>query len=82
MKEHSSEEIAEVIKEFFADTDIDLLATAIQSYKNIDAWNDTPILKEESFEKLQDVMSEAGELTKKAPYNMIVNNKYAEESIK
>lgn len=82
VKEHSSKEIAEVIKEFFADTDIELLATAVQSYKDIDAWNDTPVLKQESFDRLQEVISEAGELTKKAPYNMIVNNKYAEESIK
>ena len=80
--EHTAEEIAEVIKDFFPDTDLDLLATAIQSYKDIDAWNDTPVLKEESFDKLQKVMSLAGELTQKAPYEKIVNNKYAEEVIK
>lgn len=82
VKEHTAKEIAEVIKDFFPDTDIDLLTTAIQSYKDIEAWNDTPILKQESFDKLQDVMSLAGELTKKAPYDKIVNNKYAEEAIK
>lgn len=82
VKEHTAKEIAEVIRDFFPDTDIDLLTTAIQSYKDIDAWNDTPILKQESFDKLQDVMSLAGELTKKAPYDKIVNNKYAEEAIK
>lgn len=78
VKEHSAKEIAEVIKDFFPDTDIELLATAVQSYKDIDAWNDTPVLKQESFDKLQDVMSLAGELTQKAPYDKIVNNKYAE----
>ena len=82
VKEHTAKEIAEVIKDFFPDTDVDLLTTAIQSYKDIDAWNDTPVLKEESFEKLQNVMSLAGELTKKAPYDKIVNNKYAQEVIK
>ena len=71
-----------VIKEFFPDTDVNLLATAIQSYKDIDAWNETPILKEESFNKLQEVMTEAGELTQKAPYSKIINNKYAEEAMK
>ena len=49
---------------------------------DIDAWNDTPILKQEAFEKLQEVMSEAGELTQKAPYDKIINNKYAEKAIK
>lgn len=82
VKEHTSKEIAEVIQNFFPDTNLDLLETAIQSYKDIDAWNDTPVLKEENFNKLQEVMSKAGELTKKAPYDQIVNNKYAEEVIK
>lgn len=82
VEEHTAEEIAEVIQDFFPDTDLDLLATAIQSYKDIDAWNETPVLKQESFDKLQEVMSKAGELTQKAPYDKIVNNKYAEEAIK
>ena len=82
VKEHTAKEIADVIQSFFPDTDIKLLETAIQSYKDIDAWNDTPILKQESFEKLQNVMSLAGELTQKAPYDKIVNNKYAEEAVK
>ena len=82
VKEHNAEEIAKAIQGFFPDTDIDLLTTAIQSYKDIDAWNDTPILKQESFNKLQAVISEAGELTQKAPYDKIVNNKYASEAIK
>lgn len=82
VEEHTAKEIAEVIQDFFPDTDLEMLTTAIQSYKDIDAWNETPVLKEESFDKLQEVMSEAGELTKKAPYDKIVNNKYAEEAIK
>lgn len=81
VKNHSSREIAEAIKEFFPDTDLDLLESAIQSYKDIDAWNDTPVLKEEAFNRLQEVMSLAGELSQKAPYNKIVNNSYAEKAI-
>ena len=82
VKEHSSREIAEVIQSFFPDTDIELLATAIQSYKDIDAWNDTPVLTEEVFERLEEVMTMAGELEENVPYEKIVNNKYAEEAIK
>lgn len=78
VKEHSSKEIAEVIESFFPDTDIELLTAAIQSYKDIDAWNETPVLKEEAFDRLQEVMTMAGELEQKAPYDKIVNNKYAE----
>ena len=82
VKNHTSLEIAEAIQSFFPDTEIDLLEKSIQSYKDIDAWNETPVLKEESFNKLQEVMKLAGELTNKAPYDKIVNNKYAEESAK
>lgn len=81
VKEHSAEEVANVIQDFFPDTSIDMLAQAIQTYKDIDAWNDTPFLKEESFNRLQEVMTLAGELQNKVPYNEIVNNSYAEKAI-
>lgn len=78
VKEHTSKEIAESIASFFPDTDIDQLATAVQSYKDIEAWNDTPVLTKESFERLEEVMIMAGELEENVPYDKIVNNKYAE----
>ncbi|MCI8353206.1 MAG: ABC transporter substrate-binding protein [Clostridia bacterium] len=82
VKEHSSREIAEEIKDFFPDTDVELLANVLQSYIDIDAWNENPILKEESFNLLQTVMEEAGELKTRAPYEKVVNNSYAEEAMK
>lgn len=81
VKEHTAKEIAEVIQEFFPDTEVELLAEVIQNYKDIDAWNDTPVLKEESFNRLQEVMTLAGELKNQAPYDKIVNNQYAEKVI-
>lgn len=81
VKEHSSREIAECVKEFFPDSDLDILEKSIESYKNIDAWNENPVLKEDSFNRLQDVMIEAGELKEKIPYDKIVNNNYAEKAI-
>ena len=59
-----------------------MLEAAIQSYKDIDAWCETPILKEESFNRLQEVMMQAGELKEKVPYEKIVNNTYAEKAVK
>lgn len=82
IKQHSAKEIAEVIQDFFLDTDLDMLTKSIQSYMDIDAWNDTPVLKEEAFNRLQTVMKEAGELDKEAPYNKVINNEFAENSIK
>lgn len=82
VKEHSSKEIAESIANFFPDSDIELLEKVIQRYKDIDVWNKTPVLESQSFELLQTVMQEAGELSQKAPYDKVVNNKYANEAIK
>ena len=80
VKENSSEEIAKTVQSFFPNTDLELLTSAIQRYKDIDAWNETPVLKEESFNRLQEVMTQAGELSQKAPYNNIINNKYSEKA--
>ena len=82
VKEHTAKEIAEKVQSFFPDTDLDMLTNSIQRYKDIDAWNETPVLKKEAFERLQTVMQEAGELDTKAPYDVIVNNEFAEKAIK
>ena len=79
VKEHTAREIAEEIVEFFPDTTIDSLATSVQKYKDIDAWKENPILEEASFDKLQEIMTEAGELEQKAPYDKVVNNTFAEK---
>lgn len=81
VKEHTAREIAESVQEFFPGTDLETLEAAIQSYKDIDAWNDTPILTKESFERLEEVMMEAGELKSQAPYDKLINNTYAEKAI-
>lgn len=73
---HSSKEIAELIKGFFPDTEVDMLANAIESYRKIDAWNTTPFMSEKDFNLLQDIIYDAGELEKYAPYSKVVNNFY------
>ena len=79
---HSSEEVAKAIQSFFPDTDLNLLTESVESYREIDAWNKTPYMTEESFELLQQVIYDAGELEKKASYKDIVNNSFAEKVTK
>ena len=74
---HSAEEVAKTILDSFPDTDIALMTTVVQRYKDIDVWKTTPVLEEKDFEKLQDIMTDAGELSKKAPYNKVVNNAFS-----
>lgn len=81
VQNHSSEDIAKSIQPFFTDIKIEDLVVVIERYKKIDAWCENPILKEESLNRLMDVMELAGELDKRAPYDEIVTTKYAEKAI-
>ena len=79
---HTPEEVAEAIKDSFPDSDKELLTTVAKRYKDQDAWNKDPIMKNESLGLLQEVMKTAGELEKEAPYEALVDNSYAEKAIK
>lgn len=81
VQEHSAEEIAQAVQDYFPSTDLTILAKSIQRYKEIDAWNSTPILTEDSFNRLQDVMEEAGELKQRVPYELVVNNSFGEKVV-
>ncbi len=74
-------EIAEIISPHFKELEKEDLAVVIQRYKDIDAWCQTPIFEEESLERLMDVMTLAGELDERAPYEEIVTTRFAEKSI-
>lgn len=79
VENHSAKEVAEVIIGFFPDTSIEMLTKNVQRYKDIDAWNKTPVMKKESFELLQTIMIEAGELKERVPFEKVVNNSFAEK---
>lgn len=79
VNEHTPEEIAESTLASFPDSDKELLTKAIANYKEIDVWNTTPVMTEESFNLLQEVIVEAGELETVAPFDKVVNNSFAEK---
>ena len=81
VENHSSKEIAESIQDFFPDTSIEQLTKSVEMYQGIDAWKTEPAMKEESFELLQTVMEEAGELKQKAPFDVVINNRFAKEVV-
>lgn len=79
MLSHSSKEIAEAIAPSFSDTSIDVLTQVVERYKEIGVWNETPVMTKESFDRLQDVIIQAGELSEKVDFNKIVDNSFAEK---
>lgn len=66
---HSDEEVAETILSFFPDTSLNDLTDVVGRYREIDAWPTTTSFTEESFNHLQDIMIDAGELEEKVPYS-------------
>ena len=77
LAEKSSKEVAECIVKQFPSTTIDSIETSINSYKSIDAWKTDLQATEASFDRLQDIMDSAGELTERAPFDKIVDNSLA-----
>lgn len=82
VESHSPQEIAEVIKSSFPDSDIEILTKVVQRYDDQDTWARTPHFEKAGFERLQDIIEEAGQLTKRASYEKLVTNEFAEEAVK
>lgn len=78
----SDREVAESVIEFFTDSSIDDLTIVITRYRKADVWCKTPYFSEDGLNRLMDVMEEAGELDKRASFEKIVDNQYAEKVAK
>ena len=73
---HSDKEIAVLISKYFPDTNIEDLEEVIKRYREADSWYTTTYITEEGFNRVQDIMKNANELDKDAPYDILVNNKF------
>lgn len=71
---HDAKEIASSLAPYFPDTSINDLEVLVQNYLNIDAWFSNTKILEEDFNHIQEIVENAGELTKKAPYDKLVKN--------
>lgn len=79
VKEHSAREVAESIKDFFPDSDIELLEKVTQRHKDIDAFMETPKVSSDGFKRLFDVMKNAGVIENDIPFEKIVDNSFADK---
>jgi NitT/TauT family transport system substrate-binding protein len=81
VERHSPAEIAAVIASSFPDSSSGLLAAVVRRYKDQNTWNTNPVLKKRSFQAMQRIMKEAGELDKFVPYERIVNASFAAQAV-
>ncbi len=77
MKENDLDTVAKALEKSFAGTPLSSIKASIESYLAIDAWNATPVMKEADFNRLQDIMENAGELSTRADFSVAVDNKIA-----
>lgn len=69
---HSDKEVAEAIIKQFPDSKISELEDAIKRYRENDTWPKTTKFSKKSFDHLQDIMIDYGEITKKVPYDKLM----------
>ena len=82
VKSHSADEIARLIIPYFIDLDYDLARECVKNYLESDVWSFTPMINQDEFDLIQDVMIQAGELGYKIDMKKLVNNDYSLEVIK
>jgi len=76
---HTSEEIATIIHSQFAETDYETLVTIVERYRQQDTWKTDCVFEEDSFELLQDILDESGQLSQRADYETLVNTEFAKK---
>ena len=70
---HSDIEVAKAIIDQFPDSTLEEIKNSIKRYREIEAWPKNTQFEKESFDHLQDIMIEYGELDEKVPYKELMN---------
>lgn len=78
IKDSKVEDIVAALKPSF-DFSNELLTNIVERYSGIDAWSSTPVMTKGSFDKLLDIMDNAGELTERVDFEKIVDNSFAKK---
>ena len=82
VNENSAEETAKLIQKYFEDTDLEIIESSVDRYKQQESYALNPILDEEEWDNLQNIMDEAGELPKRMEHSDLVNTEIAEKVMK
>ena len=79
VNETDSETVAPYLTAYFEGVSETSLAASVERYRAIDAWRTELSMTQDSFDRLQDIIENAGELSRRAQMNELVNNAYAEK---
>lgn len=81
VNEHTAAEIAEVVAPYFENVDREIMVSSIERYKQQGSYATDPIVDEQEWNNLLDVMTSAGELKARTEHSEIVNTTFAQAAI-
>ena len=79
---HTAEEIAKTIQPQFSETPLENITKIVKRYQDQDTWKENLIFERSSFELLENILEEAGELQTRVPYENLVTTEFAEQAVK
>ncbi|ROR28147.1 NitT/TauT family transport system substrate-binding protein [Mobilisporobacter senegalensis] len=82
VNKHTPEEITKVIAPQFPEMDQKDLVIIVTRYYDQQTWKENAVFEEESLTLLLNIIEEAGEISKRPPYEEIITTKFAKEAVK
>ena len=82
VNEQPEDTVASYLTKYFEGVSQTALAASVKRYKNIDAWSTELTMSEDGFNRLQDIIENAGELSRRAQMLELVDNSYAQKVYK
>jgi NitT/TauT family transport system substrate-binding protein len=79
--QHSAAEISQLIAPAFPAIEAEVRTHAVERYLAQDTWSHDPLLREEGFNYLQDILIGGGYISKRYPYAEHVNPEFAQAAI-
>lgn len=79
---HSPEEIAKVIQPQFKETPLENITIIVERYQSQDTWKTDVVFEKDSFDLLQNILEEAGELSQRVSYEDLVTTEFAKKAKK
>jgi NitT/TauT family transport system substrate-binding protein len=77
--ENSSTDVAKALKPSFDGSSVESLAKAVERYLEIDAWSNSPAMSKDSYNRLLNVLKNAGTITNDIEFSKVVDNSIANE---
>ena len=80
IKTATIDDVVDSLAPSFSGSSKESIKVGIQNYIKADAWNSSPVMTQSSFNRLVDMLTHAGELSKTAvaDYDKIINNNFGE----